>query len=135
MNCELDRVGSTIHLCRRTNKSLLVFLSFLQGDIYAKDQRYFFLIFSVGFSSSGPLAKQNQLIQHDFNTLCLVTKQNNLAQEVSMEYSSTAIVFSQLSLFPSTLQTENRAYLFKPWKQRTCQSTRFQCHKMYVPGV
>ncbi|XP_055804893.1 chaperonin-like RBCX protein 1, chloroplastic [Solanum dulcamara] len=51
-----------------------------------------------------------------------------------MEYSSTAIVFSQLSLFPSTLQTENKAYLFKPWKQRTCQSTRFQCHKMYVPG-
>lgn len=61
-------------------------------------------------------------------------QRNNLAQQVSMEYS-TAIVFSQLSLFPSTLQTENRTYLFKPWKQRTSQSSRFQCHKMYVPGV
>lgn len=50
-----------------------------------------------------------------------------------MEYSP-AIVFSQLSLFPSTLQTKNRAYLFKPWKQRTSQSTRIHSHKMYVPG-
>ncbi|KAM3251938.1 hypothetical protein T459_05928 [Capsicum annuum] len=47
---------------------------------------------------------------------------------------STAIVFSQLSLLPSRLQTETRANPFKSWKERTRQSTRFQCHKMYVPG-
>ncbi|XP_009788252.1 chaperonin-like RBCX protein 1, chloroplastic [Nicotiana sylvestris] len=50
-----------------------------------------------------------------------------------MEYS-TATIFSQLSLFPPRFQTENRAYPFKPWMQRTSQPTRFQCHKMYVPG-
>ncbi|XP_009613684.1 chaperonin-like RBCX protein 1, chloroplastic isoform X2 [Nicotiana tabacum] len=52
-----------------------------------------------------------------------------------MEYS-TATIFSQLSLFPSRLQTETRAYPFKPWPwmQRTSQPNRLQCHKMYVPG-
>ncbi|KAK3016791.1 hypothetical protein RJ639_006057 [Escallonia herrerae] len=48
--------------------------------------------------------------------------------------SSTTFPLSHLSTLMSIPHRRNRAFSFKPWKQRTSQPTRFYCQKMYVPG-